>query len=146
MNAIVSILTAASVLVHAVLGCCAHHAHGGQIACCSLKTAAQQPDAVHHHCCKHKHNSTSHEALADDDESAPSPAPHKTCDGSRCTAVLISKTSDSHVTLAASLPFVAYSGIAKVTVRPVVSADYASLQHDLGPPLRSHLCYCVLLV
>jgi hypothetical protein len=147
MNAIVSIVTAASVLVHAALGCCAHHAHGGLVGCCSQRTVEPEPEAVHHHCCKHKHPAASQELVADHDQTEPTPAPHKTCDEGRCNAVLASKTSHSNVTLAAATsPCVACRGIAITTVNPVVTADYASLQHDLGPPLRAHLCYCVLLV
>jgi hypothetical protein len=146
MNGIASIVTAASVLVHAVLGCCAHHAHGGHVACCVSEVTTESPEHSHRHCCNHKHRSTPQESVADPDESTPTPAPHKTCDGSRCTAVLVNKTIDSQATLSATSPLAISGEIPKTTVTPAISADYASLQHDLGPPLRAHLCYCVLLV
>jgi hypothetical protein len=146
MNAIASIVTATSVLVHAVLGCCSHHAHGGQVACPASKVTTESPEQGHYHCCKHQYQSQPHEAVADQDGSIPAPVPHKSCDESRCAAVLVNKLIDSQVTLSATVPLAVSCEIAKTSVSRTVSSDYASLQHDLGPPLRAHLCHCVLLV
>jgi hypothetical protein len=146
MNAIVSIVTAASVLVHVVLGCAAHHAHGAQIVCCLTGAADQSPKPVQHQCCKHKDDSTTHTAVADYDESAPSQPLHKSCDEDRCTAVLASKVIDSVTPVASMLDSPACLVNPPATNTPAMSADYASSQHDLGPPLRPHLCFCVLLI
>src|SRR5262245_44627395 len=67
MNAIMALLTAASVLAHAALGCCIHHSHDPSAARLAGE-AAQQPDKDHHSrcatCCRHSQsNQTDHSPL-----------------------------------------------------------------------------------
>ncbi len=145
MNAIVSIVTAASVLVHVVLGCAAHHAHARQVACGLTHAADNSPEPVPHQCCKHKHHSTAHTPAADH-EPAPAQPQHKSCDEDRCTAILAGTVIDSVTLVTATLLADECVGIPKAIRNPTISADYASSQHDLGPPLRPHLCFCVLLI
>src|SRR5687767_5189393 len=107
MNAMVSIATAASVLVHALLGCCAHHAHNGQTACgvqqAIEKAAPSKPSA----CCKHGHKHAlagEAEALAQHSNSKSSPLPQSPCDEGRCRAVLASKSDSVVPVIAIALP------------------------------------------
>ena len=141
MNAIMALLTAASVLVHAALGCCIHHAHGLSTACPDQRVAVTEQghgfdDTA---CPDHRHDDSG------DDE--PSPArPHHNCDEGVCSAV----AARAPITLleAGVYSFKAASN-SRVHLTPdrrSLHDDYCSLQHDLGPPLRPHLCNLVLLI
>ena len=139
MNAIVALLTAASVLAHAALGCCVHHSHATSAVLAAQDVASAERNEHHAcgHCCHLRQN-------ADDDE--PLPAHPGGCDERDCVAVagttpiLLLKAA---VTAFNSMP------LADLLTATASSADYvqwAGLEHDLGPPVRPHLFNCVLLI
>jgi hypothetical protein len=140
MNAIVTLLTAASVLAHAALGCCFHHSHEPS-PCLTRQPASSIVPAYHAAggpCCGHDHGSQ-------DDNGAPD-SPRGQCEERNCVAVagtapiLLLKAA---VTAINSLPH------ADLLATAAASADYvqwAGLEHDLGPPVRPHLFHRVLLI
>ena len=139
MNAIMALLTAASVLVHAALGCCIHHAHGLSIACSDQPVAVTEHAHGHSPCPSHRHDDSS------DDESSPA-RPHENCDEGICSAVAARAPItllDAGVYSFAAAP---NSPVDLTPDRRSLHDDYCSLQHDLGPPLRPHLCNLVLLI
>jgi hypothetical protein len=148
MNAIVSIATAASVLVHALFGCCAHHAHDGQTASVrqSIENVAPPNPAA---CCQHGHKhalSGELEAVAQHSDSKPAPMAPSPCDEGRCTAVLVSKIDSAAPVIAIALPPVCSIATPTQLGNASIRVSYVAQQHHLGPPLRPHLCNLVLLI
>jgi hypothetical protein len=138
MNAIMALLTAESVLAHAALGCCFHHAHE------PFSGLAHQPAsplvAGHHaagHCCGHDHGSQ-------DDDRAPD-SPRGQCGERGCVAV-----AGTDAPLLLKLADTAWGALPPADLLAIAakSADYAesACVHDLGPPVRPHLFHRVLLI
>src|SRR5688500_16679724 len=82
MNAIIALLTAASVLAHAALGCCFDHSHGPAINVADREV----PTHEHHHHGKHAHAGHHTHQHSGHDES-PTSLPHRHCDEGVCNAV-----------------------------------------------------------
>jgi hypothetical protein len=139
MNAIVSIVTAASVLVHAALGCCIAHTHSASVG--SVSPSATRHIYKHVHHCHHSHSHEHH------DHGGDHPAwPHKHCDDGACTAVVASKIGLQFEAVIAAFDSAPSVDAFSAPGKSPAYVDYSSLQHDLGPPLRPHLCFCVLLI
>ena len=90
---VVSFLTFAAMLLHAVLGCCAHHAHAGDGACAS----GEAETVERHTACGHGH--AHHAAETDVAETdtgevpAEEPCRHEECDEESCSYLASSKAS-----------------------------------------------------
>jgi hypothetical protein len=131
----VSLLTAATVLGHAVVGCCGHHAH-----------------ADHEHgpaIASHDEADHDHDAHGCSEQAASEPAEHESelpCEGERCSFALakIIKAGDLDLTPTNSV------GLAGQALAPVVvaapSRSTVTLLDDRPPPLRRHLALGVLLI
>ncbi len=141
MNAIVSIVTAASVLVHTALGCCIEHSHSASVGC--VAPSAIRPAHKHAHSCGHSH---SHDHDGADSEGDHPEWPHKHCDEGACTAVMASKTGPQFEAVTAAFDVMPSVDALHSAGNSAPFVDYSSFQHDLGPPLRPHLCFCVLLI
>jgi hypothetical protein len=140
MNAIMALLTAASVLAHAALGCCIHHSHSPNVDIV-VGHAAPPPDANHKpacgHCCDHRPNAQEDHCPA---------VPGENCGEQDCVAVAGGPATT--VVKAVETAFNA-TGFADLLAISASSADYvqsAGVQHDLGPPVRPHLLNSVLLI
>ena len=139
MNAFVALLTAASVLAHAALGCCIHHSHDPDAGRLASRAAPQpqrgQLSACGKCCCHHQSDETHH-----------SPAPAKNCDEQVCVAVAGAAPTLLLKIVATAFHAAALDDLVAISAG---SADYiqlAAVQHDLGPPVRPHLFHCVLLI
>jgi hypothetical protein len=140
MNAIMALLTAASLLAHAALGCCIHHSHAPNVDIL-VGHAAPPSDANHKsacgHCCDHCPNSQEGHCPA---------VPGGNCDEQDCVAVA---GGPGTIVLKAVQTAFNAAGLADLLAVSASSADYvqsAELQHDLGPPVRPHLLIRVLLL
>src|SRR5262245_16709833 len=87
MRSIISLITAFAVLLHLVLGCCGHHAHGQTHANCPHEHSDAAPTGSCHagHCHDHQ------EAPAQPSE--PALPPHEDCHESHCTFHIASAMS-----------------------------------------------------
>ena len=141
MNAIMALLTAASVLMHAALGCCIHHAHGSSTACSDQQVAMTQHahELDHSVCPGHRDDDSG-------DDEPPPVRPHESCREGMCSAV----AARAPITLLEagvySFEAAPHTTSDPTPDRPSLHDGYCSLQHDLGPPLRPHLCNLVLLI
>jgi hypothetical protein len=140
MNAILALLTAASVLAHAALGCCIHHDHDPSAARLASE-AARQPEKDHHSrcatCCRRSQSNGTD----------PSPAaPGGNCGEQDCVAVaggpptVLLKAADTAFRAAA------LEDLAAISASSADYVQFAAVQHDLGPPVRPHLLLRVLLI
>jgi hypothetical protein len=133
MRIFFSSLVAASLLIHAVLGCCWHHAQ--DLSGCGDTVAEQAVDAG---CCHHDHG--------DQDHGQPSHAPCKGhCQG-LCTYLPVQKTQLDHQQLHAALDFAI---IAPATGDAQIAAGFCLARaHETAaqPPLRLHLFHQILLI
>jgi hypothetical protein len=140
MNAIMALLTAASVLAHAALGCCIHHSHASD-AVCLVGHVAPQSDVDCQSACGH---CCSHGRTLEPDHSPAVPAGN--CGEHDCVAVAGGPATT--VLKAVETAFNA-AGFADLLTISTSSTDYvqsAGIQHDLGPPVRPHLFIRVLLI
>jgi len=138
MRPAISLLTAAAVWVHLLLGCCSHHAHGAaEDHCISLDVELL---AAEHH--GHSHG---HEHPTPEPRESPTPGQHHNdCHESHCSFVLAAKTKVSPDTLVVAL------GVAAQNVSPQVATTSSNWRRDTGDhlqlPVRLHLFNRVLLI
>ena len=129
MQAFVATLTAALLFIHAVFGCCWHHAHFGEH---DLNVAGSQTAR----CCHHHQHST---------ESNQQQKPCKAECESTCIYVLPHKvTVEAPQWVSFDLPAV-LPWLADYRMEAAASWDSEWLSSDLVPPLRTHLLHQVLL-
>lgn len=137
MRIIFASLVAASLLIHAVIGCCWHHAQD-EASCCNEVAAEQAVDAG---CCHHDHGDRSSQ-----EHGQPSHAPCKShCQG-LCTYLPVQKSQLDHQQLQAALDFAI---IAPATGDAQMAAGFCFARaHETSaePPLRLHLFYQILLI
>ena len=141
MNTIVALLTAASVLVHAALGCCIHHAHGSPTACAEHQIFVHQhfDELGHSACTGHRHD--------DSGDDGPSPArPPENCRVGVCSAIAARAPTTLLEAGVYGFEAAPHTPAGRTPDRPSLHDGYCSLQHDLGPPLRPHLWNLVLLI
>jgi hypothetical protein len=140
MNAIMALLTAASVLAHAALGCCIHHSHVPNSES-PVGLAASHSDRIQHPACGHCNH---HRPTSEPDHSPA--APGGDCGEQDCVAV--AGASPTVVLKGVDTVFGA-SPLSDLLATSASSVEYvqtAGLQHDLGPPVRPHLFHGVLLI
>ncbi|MEK6233402.1 MAG: hypothetical protein N2C14_01690 [Planctomycetales bacterium] len=152
MKTVFTILITLQVALHAILGCCAHHAHEDHV-------HQPPPDAVHQvvqetKCgcgghSRHDEESARHDhtpAAEPSDASEPSnpPCRHE-CQGAKCKAV-VSKTATPDWSLA--VDFASLAEVATDVFQDAVAVDPSSCRPNSRPPrspLRVHqLCQVFL--
>lgn len=153
MRSVLSLTVAAAVAVHAVLGCCWHHAHVAEAADVESTEPAPQPKA--HSCC---HGHHAHEVaepahqLAEQDAAqidshqddpshhCPTPCSRK-CEVASNGRVQVDE-SGTDFTLDVSL------GLSSPVVEPIVVARKFALDDGIAepPPVRLHLMHQLLLI
>ncbi|MEX2139095.1 MAG: hypothetical protein WD894_07535 [Pirellulales bacterium] len=139
MNAIVALLTAASVLAHAALGCCFHHSHAPSNGCLPVRPLSSSEHSYVDH--GHRH----HPEHTDDDQHEPA-FPHRHCDEGGCVALAGTPSGTVLKATYAAFDVVPMLNVGLLVGKSSLQTDYSRLQHDLGPPLRPHLCNLVLLI
>jgi hypothetical protein len=138
MRAVFSSLVAVSLFIHAMIGCCWHHAH--ESACCNDSPVEQAAEVG---CCHHNHSEH-----GDQQHGQPSQAPckgHSHCQG-LCTYLPPQK---SHVDTFSPHTPLDFAAIAPATCDVhVVAVVRAERTHEspAGPPLRLHLYYQILVI
>lgn len=158
-------VTAASVLWHAVVGCCAHHDHDqSYLAAAKAGTdaAAQAPakpvERKGRGCCKHKAAATpptvpatagSHAAT----NAAPSSTKHPTgsrlpqsCGEEQCSFIASEIVHASDFVCDSSATFWITGEFADYGFTPAVQSHWRSDHNDRPPQLRSHLALNILLI
>ena len=143
MRSIVSLITAAAVALHLVLGCCAHHSHaeGG---CASHSHAPRTAIAQgHSHGCPHHHYHTVPVADSDETPADSEPSPGE-CNEGECAFLLAGKTTvlpDSGLIV----PFLAPIDVTSATIE----LSRSRTCDDGGDPfylaVRPHLLHQVFL-
>lgn len=81
MNTLVTLATSTAVLLHMLLGCCAHHAHAMDVTKC-----VHQPAVASCHSAGHDHGEGSDGTAHDDSSKAPG-VPGERCDGPQCSFI-----------------------------------------------------------
>ena len=134
MRAIFSSLVAASLLIHAAVGCCRHHADLD--ACVGDQAAdyACDVDADHHHDCDEQHG-----------QPADQPCGGHHCHG-LCNYLPVQKSQLDDLKVKLPLDFVALLPAAcDVQVVALHHAECLS-ESVAGPPVRLHLLHQILLI
>jgi hypothetical protein len=134
MNALFSIVTIVSVLIHGLLGCCWHHDHA---------VVRNPAGAKSHSCCKHHHH---HAAPHQEQKSQHGKVPHHKCEGETC---VFARTEAGHSTDVLITPAVdSLSLVASAPTALAMDSRGAELFSPplLRPPVRSHLLHQVLLI
>ncbi|TWT61354.1 hypothetical protein [Rubinisphaera italica] len=131
-------------LLHALLGCCAHHAH----ACHHVHKSTQivnERDAVHQHCHHKGEKCGSHTEAASRGSNSESPAhSHEDsipCNEHECTYVSVVRTNELVSTIALTLTAILnLKPVNAVIVWPSLAiAPHNSLIQSDAPRLRAHL-------
>lgn len=146
MRPLISLFTAASVALHLVLGCCAHHGHASDGMACAkyLHGTRHSSHFDLSQVCPHHHGKSpsADEKLPADTDSHPHPTPsHDGCDGVDCAFMIAGK---------AQLPDMA-PAMAMATVAPLFSrvVPIDAVRYEVGeffwPAVRPHLAHQVLL-
>ena len=138
MRAIVPLISAFAVFVHAAVGCCAHHAHAqvGPARCHGHSEIGHGDHAPN--CGGH------HAAVEQTDDSKKSEPSDGNCDGTRCLGIRAAKALPSDA--AGGMP--GELGVAARVERmaPDLVGTAGSMGHSFAPSVRRHLALCVLLI
>lgn len=134
-------MMAFSLLIHALLGCCCHHAHDAAGSC--------EPPvalAVESGCCQHDHGDCGNHR--DKQHGQPSHDPckgHSTCHGI-CTFLPVQKSQLSSLHLLAPIDFAAIGPAVCETQVGALNRIERVHDHAAKPPLRLHLLHQILLI
>ena len=136
MRTLVSNLTAALLVIHAMIGCCHHHWHQDD------ESAATSTGVACCCCCDHH-----------DHSHGTSEAPNQPCNGERechgvCTYIATPRTSLAAATLGVDLDFAAVIPVHGGSPFAAATTLWNQLQvcDDSPPPLRLHLLHQILLI
>lgn len=133
-RAVMSLVTAATVLWHAVFGCCTHHDHAApdHDAVAQVAHESHDEDLDGDHDCEH------HEA--------PGSAPVGPCDEAECSFLAAKLTSSAEL-VGEQLSAADVQEVRSVEARNVSAvADYLAPGDVRPPPLRIHLALGILLI
>lgn len=137
-------LTTFVLLVHLALGCCMHHTHDCETACCETPVAVADACPCDGH--RHHEDESSDERNSNDHHSN---RPHEhSCDGATC----VFKQTETHTDVVGELNFGDYV-FALLPESEKLPASVAASDHLFDvrygfadPPLRKHLLNQVLLI
>jgi hypothetical protein len=132
MNKFFTLITAVSVSVHAILGCCAHAVQGAT--CC---------EKLHSACTEHAHHEHAHATESDNE-----PAPDKGhgCCRVRCQWMAPDAPSDLVVALLWHAAIFDADQVAVLSAATHWRCDFSPLDTLPTLPLRTHLALGVLLI
>jgi hypothetical protein len=134
MRAAFSSLVSLSLLIHAVLGCCWHHAHAGELLSSRASVADEPSD-----CCHHGAHPAEHPAPGPCNDS-----PH--CEGI-CSYLPAPKSLIDMPQLVAPSDFAAILPAATdATLSAMLAGDRVIDLDGIKPPLRLHLLHQHLLI
>ncbi|HEY2413326.1 MAG TPA: hypothetical protein VGI40_13835 [Pirellulaceae bacterium] len=131
MQAFVASLTAATLFIHTVFGCCWHHSHAFEH---SLAVAVSQPAR----CCHHHHHDG-------DNKQHQKPGKCKSdCEGT-CTYVVPQKVTIEAPQWVAIDALAVVPSLSDRQIEVAASWEALPSPSDLAPPLRTHLMHQVFL-
>ena len=147
LRAIVSVISAFAVFVHAAVGCCAHHGHVdfGATGCQGRHRSFEGmefADDEHAHLeadCGDPDSAAKHGQ--EGEEHGPSQG---ACEGARCLGIRVAKTVDLDAVSGVWAKF-ASGPQGELNGRDAVHASW-QMGHSYAPPVRRHLAHCVLLI
>lgn len=143
MRALVSHIVAVAVTLHALLGCCWHHAHESVVAV--AETEAKAPAPVKKCCCKHHHEPE----LAQEEHHSTDQDPVDRCPntcGDKCVYVGVNRVQLDHALILTSFDLVTAAPQYDLATDLSISrfeSDDATVD---PPPLRLHLLHQLLLI
>ncbi len=135
-----TVITAIALLLHALLGCCWHHGHAHAMGCDHQHGAALAESACHEH--SHEHDD------AEDSQSQPQPdgGCPESCDEGSCVFVRAESNPAGQMALAGAVDFVPLPLAATHDGTANWAGQYVPIHLDVGPPVRTHLRFQVLLI
>ncbi len=132
MSPIITIITAAAVWLHVVVGCCAHHSHDAHGETC------------HHHAVESVEGSHADHDCDADHPSDEAPCPTERCSESHCVFLAVGKTGFSRLTTLALLPISTSERVGAFVASPAVALVASG--GLIEPPVRLHLFHQVLVI
>ena len=147
MRRIISAAVAAIVALHAVLGCCWHHAHEAFAATVHTEMKISEPAKAHCCCCRSHHDELPSDVQPDGDrhqadDSAPAPAP---CEG-KCDTPAVNRVQQEDV---ATLSLIAWIATIEQPLfeLAVFKSHPVRIDEDIQTlPIRLHLLHQLLLI
>jgi hypothetical protein len=133
MRSIVTLATAAAVVLHALLGCCAHHAH-------AVEASEDQPTS---RICSHAHHDHEHGPVSEQ----PGPTdsdPETPCGDAECAFLLAGKLVVDGADCYATLP-VGFIGPASANTSTLAATIAVDSGGPVPTPVRLHLLHQILL-
>jgi hypothetical protein len=156
LRTVTILMTAATVLWHAVVGCCAHHSRAidATPTPAKVRRGAGKCDEPRRCCCKHQIPASATKPKVEDhagdwspanDETPADHVPFTPCDGKKCSFA-VSKIATANDRDPTPLGF-DYSNAGRAILLIESSARECAHEADLKPPpLRRHLALGVLLI
>jgi hypothetical protein len=147
LRAIVSLISAIAVFVHAAVGCCAHHAHAdfGAAGCPDHRYASDITEYAGH---EHGHSEADggdHNSAAGENEDRDQHGPSGgECDGTRCLGIRGAKAPGLEAAGGVWAKFTTTPQV-ELTGGDAIQAPWL-MGHSFAPPVRRHLAHCVLLI
>lgn len=143
MRNAISITALAAFVLHALLGCCVHHAHAAGDGECAWHVQLPKISVALHEC-GHSHAEELHDD-ADSDTTPRDQSPRVPCDEVECVFTSVAKVEFAKNWLAEPIALaVPALLVADVQQQASVSTQVHAI--CLGPPLRPHLMFCVLVI
>jgi hypothetical protein len=140
MRPVAAAITIASFCLHALFGCCAHHAHGDEAASCGNVMV------VPSHVCTHGHDHEEQAVASARDCVTHAPShTHEGCQDVACTFVLEFKSPVTDIDLAAAFTLVAIGCTRATEPVAAVTLTTAGSENESAPPVPLYLMNQALL-
>lgn len=140
MRPVVIVITLAAFCLHALCGCCAHHAHADEGATCGEAEHGGDHACTH----EHDHDDTSMNAAHVEQVQAPLDS-HESCPQGDCHFVLEAKSPLVQLNLAAAVAVAAMGGAITADLATVVTQTRAASESDGAPHVPLYLLHQVFL-
>ncbi|MFO0902373.1 MAG: hypothetical protein U0939_05190 [Pirellulales bacterium] len=140
MRSIAAAITIVSFCLHALFGCCAHHAHADEATSCGNVLLGAS------HVCTHGHDHDGQVVNSAHDCQTHAPRhSHEGCQDVACTFVLEVKAPVTGIDLAAAFTVVAIGCTSVTAPVAAVTLAIAGSENDTAPPVPLYLMNQVLL-
>jgi len=114
-HGIITFLTTLAVMLHALLGCCAHHAHACDGHQHDVGIVADEAEHGHSHHDHSHHHSTADDCSDDDEDRDEHHGDDEPCDEADCSFVSIERSDDANVILSLTLSLPVHGDTADAT-------------------------------
>lgn len=152
-----SLMTAATVLWHAVVGCCVHHDHSEQVVppkAVTKSAEAKSCASAQGCCCKYRKKAAveknavqlpSNQTGAHEQTPAKH-SPYTPCEGEKCSFAVVKIVTASDFSIVLAGGYSVTSSDAIIAVSTSILRDLAAEINERPPTLRAHLALQVLLI